>query len=544
MSRTTGPLVLLAALALAVPTGAAAGEDDGLPHALPPARGEVMVGGGAAAAGGAATARASARTPLPTRWMLIARPTPAAARVAQAFAAQPLRLRGTYVVATARARALAAALRRRGLLRGAEPDVALRRASADEADPFGYARGTIVAPTLTPPAAFAPIGLVDDVVDASVPDVAQAKVIAASPGKALDLSGDAEVAHGTEVASVAAGRQDGQGVIGVAPGAPLLSFGYKTMSCAEVSDGILALVDAGAKVINLSFEAAGDCHALRLATAAAFGEGAVVVAAAGNDGDTGNPIVYPAAYPHVLTVGSLDLGLAPAADSSSGRDLDLAAPGEAIPVALPPALDRDGTADGLTRNSGTSFAAPMVSGAAAWLIAARPNLTAGQYADLLRASAKDVVTPGWDRHTGYGLPDLAAALAAPVPAADRGEPDDGIDQVDGTAFAKPDPYVTKPVSASVAPVEDPADVHRVRVKAHASVLARVTATAPATALTAAAYSGAITTLSDARPLARGRALRLRNATNKPKTYYIVVRAPDGAPRRPAATRYTLTLRTG
>ena len=530
MSRTTGPLVLLAVLALAVPTGAAAGEDDGLPHALPPARGVV--------------AHASAVAPLPARWMLIARPARTTARLAHVFAAEPLRLRGTYVVTTSRARALAAALRRRGLLRGAEPDVALRRASADEADPFGYARGTIVAPALTPPAAFAPIGLVDDVVDATVPDVAQAKVISASPGKVLNLGGGAEVAHGTEVASVAAGRADGQGVIGVAPGAPLLSFGYKTMSCAEVSDGILALADAGAKVINLSFEAAGDCHALRLASAAAFGEGAVVVAAAGNDGQDGNPTVYPAAYPHVLTVGSLDLGLAPAADSSSGRDLDLAAPGEAIPVALPPALDQDGTADGLTRNSGTSFAAPMVSGAASWLIAARPGLTAGQYADLLRATAKDVATPGWDPHTGYGLPDLAAALTAPVPAADRGEPDDAIEQVDGTAFEKPDPYVTKPVSATVAPVEDPADVHRVRVKAHASILARVTSTASATALTAAAYSGATITLSSATPLARGRALRLRNTTNKPRAFYVVVRAPGTASRQRPATPYTLTLRKG
>ena len=487
---------------------------------------------------------ARATAPLPARWMLIARPARTTARLAHVFAAEPLRLRGTYVVTTSRARALAAALRRRGLLRGAEPDVALRRASADEADPFGYARGTIVAPALTPPAAFAPIGLVDDVVDATVPDVAQAKVISASPGKVLNLGGGAEVAHGTEVASVAAGRADGQGVIGVAPGAPLLSFGYKTMTCAEVSDGILALADAGAKVINLSFEAAGDCHALRLATAAAFGEGAVVVAAAGNDGEHGNPTVYPAAYPHVLTVGSLDLGLAPAADSSSGRDLDLAAPGEAIPVALPPALDQDGTADGLTRNSGTSFAAPMVSGAASWLIAARPGLTAGQYADLLRATAKDVATPGWDPHTGYGLPDLAAALGAPVPAADRGEPDDAIEQVDGTAFEKPDPYVTKPVSATVAPVEDPADVHRVRVKAHASILARVTSTASATALTAAAYSGATITLSSATPLARGRALRLRNTTNKPRAFYVVVRAPGTASRQRPATPYTLTLRKG
>jgi hypothetical protein len=534
MSRTTGPLVLLVAFALAVPTGAAAsGEDDGLPHALPPA----------------APARASAASAPPRRWLVIARPSPAAARVARAFAAEPLRVRGTYVVATARARSFAAALRRRGLLRGAEPDVSMRRASAYEADPLGYARGAIVAPTLTPPAAFAPIGLVDDVVDAAVPDVAQAKVIAASPRKVLDVADGRQggrdrqhVEHGTEVASIAAGRADGQGVIGVAPGAPLLSFGYRTGSCGEVADGILALVDAGAKVINLSFEASEDCRALRLATSAAYGEGAVVVAAAGND-DLRGPTVYPAAYPHVLTVGALDTGLAPARDSSTGPALDLAAPGEDIPVAVPTVLDLDGTPDGLTRDTGTSIAAPMVSGAASWLMAARPRLAVSQYADLLRASAKDVGAPGWDTASGYGLVDLAAALAAPLPPADRGEPDDAIEQVDGTAFAQPDPAVTKPVSATVAPVEDPADVHRVRVKAHRALTARVTSTA-ATTLTAAAYPGTITSLAKATPVARGRTLRLRNPTNKPKTYYVVVRAPDTAPRLRPATPYTLTLGTG
>jgi Subtilase family len=531
MSRTTGPLVLLALLALAVPTGAAAREDDGLPHALPPS---------------AAAAAPSAR------WMVLARPTPGAARIARAFGADSLRVPGTYVVATARARALAAALRRRGLLRGAEPDVVMRRASAYESDPFGYARGNIVTPELTPPAAFAPIGLVDDVVDASVPDVAQAKVIAASPRKVLDIADgplgrkDREVVeHGTEVASIAAGRRDGQGVIGVAPGAPLLSFGYKTLHCGEVADGILALVDAGAKVINLSLESEDGCHVLRLAVADAIGEDVVVVAAAGNGGRHGSPVAYPAAYPHVLTVGALDDGLAPDADSTRGPGVDLAAPGEDIPVALPPALDPDGTADGLTRATGTSIAAPMVSGAASWLIAARPGLTAGQYADLLRASAKDVGAPGWDVRTGYGLADLAAALVAPVPLADRGEPDDTVEQVDGTAFATPDPYVSsKPIAATVAPAEDPADVHRVRVQAHAAATVRITAAAPAAALAAAAYSGAITTLTHAKPLARGRTLRLRNTTNKARAFYVVVRAPATAPRARAATPYTLTLRRG
>jgi|GEM_PF-2023849 len=554
MSRTTpfGPFVLLVLLALAVPTGAVA-RQGGLPHALPPAA--------AAAAAARVAGAARAPAPLPARWLVAARPSRATARIARAHGARPLALRGAYVVATPRARAFARALGAR--LRYSEPDAALRRASAYEGpgtDPAGWARGAVVAPGLVAPAAFAPVGIVDDVVDTRVADVGQAKVIAASPVKTLAAARAAAVAHGddpdavghgTEVASVAAGRADGQGVVGIAPGAPLLSYGYKELSCAEVSDGILSLADAGAKVVNLSFDADENCHTLALATAAAFGDGVLLVAAAGNELRPGHdPVVYPAAYPHVVTVGALDLGLAHASFSSTGPGLDLAAPGAAVPVAVPPALDLDGTADGTTRGYGTSFAAPIVSGVASWLIAARPKLQPDQYAGLLRATAKDVAPAGWDGGTGFGLVDLAAALAAPAPAADRGEPNDTVDEVDGTAFDRPDPYAHGRVAASVDPAEDPADVYRVRVAAHGRVTARLR---PSTAANADlyAYSGAARSLA-ARPLARSReagratdAITLRNPTNKARTRYVAVRAPAApAARRTLGTPYVLTLSAG
>ena len=131
-----------------------------------------------------------------------------------------------------------------------------------------------------------------------------------------------------------------------------------------------------------------------------------------------------------------------------------------MPVAVPPELDRDGTPDGVTRADGTSFAAPIVSGVASWLMRARPGLSAGQYADLLRGAAKDVGDPGWDAGTGFGMVDLAAALKAKAPAADRAEPDDGIAYVDGTVFDKPDPYIwtggaPRTVRASVTPSRTP-----------------------------------------------------------------------------------------
>jgi hypothetical protein len=540
MSRTTllGPFVLAVVLALAVPTGASATRWpalDRLPQALP------------AAGPHAATVAAQ-------RWLIGARASHTAERLARVHGGRPLAVRGAYVVDAARARALAGALRRRGLLRFSEPDVALTRASAYEGEGADqhWARGAVVADGLVPPPAFAPIGILDDVVDTGVADVNQAKVLAASPTKVLPAGKGVAVAHGTEVASVAAGRADGAGVIGIAPGAPLLSYGYNTMSCAEVSDGLVRLADAGAKVINLSFAATEDCHTLELATAAAFGSGAVVVAAAGNELRAHDPVVYPAAYPHVLSVGALDLALQPASFSSTGAALDLAAPGEDVPVALPPALDLDGTADGLTRGDGTSFAAPIVSGVASWLVAARPKLDPGQYGDLLRATAKDVGAPGWDARTGFGLVDLAAALTAPTPAADRNEPNDGIDFVDGSAFSAPDPYIfrggaARTTTAAVDAVEDPVDVYRIRVGAHQAATVALTPQGGNADL--AVYAGKARSLAS-KALSRSRRtgtrtdrVHVRNRTARAGTFYVAVLAPTVA-QRSLDTPYALKVTRG
>src|SRR6185437_2839015 len=103
--------------------------------------------------------------------------------------------------------------------------------------------------------------------------------------------------------------------------------------------------------------------------------------------------------------------------SSESQYVDIAAPGVDIPVAT--ALDNS-----YAPESGTSFASPMVAAAAAWLWTVRPTLDASQVAEILRRSARDIGTPGYDVASGYGILDLTAALAAPTPLADPGEPND------------------------------------------------------------------------------------------------------------------------
>lgn len=403
----------------------------------------------------------------------------------------------------------------------------------------GWTRGVVVPANLTPPAAFAPIGVVDDPVDgADVPDVAQARILASSPGKAPGSTH--ETAHGTEVASVAAAKADGAGVIGIAPGAPLLSYGYKEgtgepPTCQEVADGIVALADAHAKVINLSVETDADCEELRLAIGAAYGDGVLIVGAAGNAGDNPQfPHTYPADDPHVLTVGAVAIGLAPSSFSTPSSGVDLVAPGEAVPVAVPPALDGDGTRDGLSIEDGTSFASPIVAGLASWLIAARPGLAPSQYADLLRATAKSA--GAWSAKSGFGLPDLAGALTAPIPAADRYEPNDAIDQVDGMAYSGADPYRSGTLKATISPVEDPADVYRIRVKARGRATATLTGGGGAKLYV---YAGTAKAFNN-NAIGKMK-VSVHNTTKKAKTYYVAVREPATAKRAAVSSAYTLKL---
>ena len=460
--RALPALLAVAALAvltvLAAPTAAAQAYDE-RPMRLP-----------AIGAPGAAAASSQ-----PSTWLVAAEPAGAAraAVLARRWGARKLHTGAVYRVPTARARAFAAGLRDAGALRYAEPDAPLVRQSALDAAPDGYARGFVVEPGLAPPPpGNAAIAVVDDLVDVAHPDLA-GNTRQLNPGPIL-------AAHGTQVASVAGGVLNGFGVVGVFPGAPILSVGLpERIRCSDAANGILAAANAGAKVINLSFGSQSDCATMFGAVQIAFAKGSLVVAAVGNEFAQGNPVIYPAAYPHVLSVSSLDPNLKSSGFSSANAAVDVAAPGVAIPVATPGAFDTaDGVPDGVMLGSGTSFAAPFVSGAAAWLATTRGDLSTGQLADVLRRSARDIPPAGYDRDTGYGLISMSAALALPAPARDVLEPNDGISFVNGSVFAQPDPYVwrgrgRRTLGGSADKVEDPFDVYRIRLPARSRARIRL-----------------------------------------------------------------------
>ena len=422
-----------------------------------------------------APAAASAAGGFQTSWIIGARSGATTRDLARRYGASALGAIGAYSVRAGAARAFAHDLRGRDLLTYAEPNRRIVRASAYDAAPLDWARSTVVAPELSPPpAGGVTIAVVDDFVDPTHPDVGpQTRYLNGGPGAVLGP-------HGTEVASVAAGAADGAGVFGIFPSAGLLSFGLgPEILCSDVANGVETAAASDARVINLSLGSPDDCFTLFIAVQRAYASGSLVVAAAGNEFAQGNPLIFPAAYPHVLSVAALDRAFRSSFFSSENLAVDVAAPGVDIPVAIPLAFDiDDGVVDGMTQVSGTSYASPMVAGAAAWLAAARPDLSHGQIADVLRRSARDVGPAGYDSGTGFGLIRMASALVHPTPKQDVLEPNDGITFVDGTAFGHPDPFVWRgtgrlQISANADQVEDPIDVYRIRIPRKAAFAIRL-----------------------------------------------------------------------
>jgi hypothetical protein len=191
-----------------------------------------------------------------------------------------------------------------------------------------------------------------------------------------------------------------------------------------IADGIRWAADAGADVINLSLGGTTPSGVYRAAIDYAVNSrGTVVVASAGNDFQTGNPVQYPASDPDAIAVGASTASGGRASFSNTGSYVALSAPGSSILAPCPPAAEMCNDASGYDRLSGTSMAAPFVASAAALLRAARPHATVAQIRAWLTSTATDAGAPGRDDEFGAGILDPARALTAAagghmVPAGD------------------------------------------------------------------------------------------------------------------------------
>ncbi|MDQ6673604.1 MAG: DUF5719 family protein, partial [Chloroflexota bacterium] len=217
--------------------------------------------------------------------------------------------------------------------------------------------------------------------------------------------------HGTAVAGIiGAIGNNREGVTGIAWHVKLLPI--KALNSqgrgpdSAMVKAILFAADAGAKIINISSTGTRYSGALETAVQYAQEKGALVVAAAGNTGQTDNAINYPAAFDGVLAVGAIDDKDQLASFSQRQSYVALVAPGVDVPSTAWAGAGRGPYAS----QSGTSIAAPHVSGAAAILWALRPDLGAGDIAMALRSHA-DKIASNNNNDSGYGSGILNVAHA-------------------------------------------------------------------------------------------------------------------------------------
>jgi subtilisin family serine protease len=245
------------------------------------------------------------------------------------------------------------------------------------------------------------------------------------------------VDHGTEVATVVAGAYgNGVGSAGVAPDVTILAGKVCEQSgCSSdaIVAGITAAVKAGANVVNLSLGGPDYNRTIAAAVDWATAQGVVVVASAGNSGDQGNPVEYPAAYPGVVSVSASTTAGAAAAWAQHNASVDLSAPGEAIPAGAP---GKSGSYAYLSV-SGTSFSAPQVSAAAALLHTVAPRADVATVTGWLTGT---VAKKAWPDGYGAGMLDVAAAVKAAQAAQTAPPPSTGTSS--GTATV---PRVRRPL---------------------------------------------------------------------------------------------------
>ena len=222
--------------------------------------------------------------------------------------------------------------------------------------------------------------------------------------------------HGTSVAGViAAVANNDTGVAGILWKARIMPIkaleADGTGDEASLGEGITYAVSHGAKIVVLSLGLNKFSPFMQSIVKNAEDQGVLVIAAAGNEG---NSVKYPAAYSTVLAVGGVDGDNIVVGSSNFGPELDIVAPWRVFTTA---------NGGGYEYRDGTSLAAPQVAAVCALVWKKYPQMKPYQLRNLIRQTAEDLGSPGWDSHYGYGL--LRADLALKeIPKEDRFEPND------------------------------------------------------------------------------------------------------------------------
>jgi hypothetical protein len=231
----------------------------------------------------------------------------------------------------------------------------------------------------------------------------------------------------------------------------------------------------------------------------------------------------------------------------------------AIRVAVPTTLHPPQNYDSF---SGTSFASPMVAAAAAWVWTVRPTLDPGQVAGVLRASAQDVFSPGFDPFTGFGRLDIPGALIAAPPPRDPQEPNEDVSylKAGGALRRVATPLTTAGKSRATIKArldfgEDPRDVYRLWVPGRKTAVVALQPSDGDVDLglwgprTGSVLEGGAARKRDfrglsERPGTKRERLRVKNPKRKGAYFYVEASVGSGSGtvvRRPAGIGYLLSV---
>ena len=314
---------------------------------------------------------------------------------------------------------LAAKLAKSSKVAYAEPDVDLQIFVANPNDPrfgeqYAHQRINSVAGWTAYPGSYTTTGgptiaVIDTGIDRNHPDLASRLDTTNSRcfGSLCVLTGyEDDNGHGTHTAGIAAAATNNAvGIAGTAFNSRIMALKVcdlaGTCNTSSVASAINHAVARGAKVISMSLGGGGTAT-MQTAVTNAYNAGAVLVAAAGNDGNA--TLNYPAAYPQVVSVAATDSADQRASFSNANADVELAAPGVNVLSTY--------TGDGYTQLSGTSMSTPYVAGLAALLRAQNPAWTPAQVRARMNQCSDDLGSPGWDSSFGNGRINLGRALGA------------------------------------------------------------------------------------------------------------------------------------
>lgn len=192
--------------------------------------------------------------------------------------------------------------------------------------------------------------------------------------------------HGTTMAELIAGTGEGGGLKGLAPGAKIIPMritdtefqNEHSVNAHDTEDAIRAAADSDAQIISMSFASDFAGREEREAVKYTESKGKLFFAGVGNNAKKGNKEQYPAAYPQVVGVAATDSSGGASAYSQHGKIVDIAAPGDGIPLWCDSEFQGYCDSEG-----GTSQATAITSAAAALIWSAHPEWTANQVLNVL-----------------------------------------------------------------------------------------------------------------------------------------------------------------